>query len=252
MSFKYFYERDKDDFQFYRMPVQAFKSPPCKDLTAEAKLLITYMLDRRALSVKSGWHDEQGRVYIYYPLHQICEDLSVGKQKAVHMLDELEKAELIKRTRQGMGRPSRIYVGFINNPLRTGTVRNEDFISREAVRNEDFSSRETVRNEDFKPEEVRKPDHEKYDNQSPKRALDRLIEECKRDSTNTNSIDTEYIYTKSDSGEIGSYDRPLPKTREEVLEEYRKMKARGEVDMTLVELMLLATNDTVGEPRHSK
>ena len=272
MSFKYFHKGDKDQFQFYRMPVQVFKSPPCKDLTAEAKLLITYMLDRRALSVKSGWHDEQGRIYIYYPLHQICDELSVGKQKAVHMLDELEKAELIKRSRQGLGRPSRIYVGIINNPDRSVAVQKPDYTRSnqlcetdrrrmkpvcksdslpEVVRDEDNSEAEVVRNTDrLGSEVVHVEDHERSENQPPMRALDRLIEECKRDSTYINKTYTENLYTKSDSGDREpaskeAYEREMPKTREEVLEEYRQMKARGEEDMRLVELMLLATNDSV-------
>ena len=242
MGFKYFYKGDKDVFRFYRMPVQLFKNPCFKELSDGAKILITRMVDRRSLSEKSKWHDEQGRIYIYYPLHQICNDLSVSKQKAVNMLNELEKAQLIKRTRQGLGRPSKIYVGLISNQVCETERRRLEPIckpdnSAEAVQNKDPSEPEVVRNDT----------RDKSENESSMSALDRILEECKLDLTNTNNTDTEYIYTESSSGDREpasreAYEREMPKTREEVLEEYRKMKERGEEDMKLVELMLLATN----------
>ena len=258
MSFKYFNKGNKDVFRFFQMPVQLLQNPRFKQLSDGAKILITCMIDRRSLSEKSRWHDKQGRIYIYYPLHQICEDLSVSKQKAVNMLNELENAELIKRTRQGLGRPSRIYVGLISNSDWSEAIRKTEHTRSNQVCETDSNlskqvcetdnSDEVVQNEDTsEPEAVRKDIHEKSNNQSSMSALDRLLEECKRDSTYTNNTDTEDIYTESNYGyrepaSKEAYEREMPKTREEVLEEYRKMKERGEEDMKLVELMLLATN----------
>ena len=77
----------------------------------EAKVLYCCMMDRHELSDKNGWHDRDGRIYIYYTFEQICEDMHVSRKKAAAMLDELEnKAGLIERVRQGQGRPNRIYV----------------------------------------------------------------------------------------------------------------------------------------------
>ena len=65
------------------------------ELSMDAKLLYAFFLDRVSLSIKNGWIDNQGRVFIYYLIKNICEDLNCGTQKACKLLDELEK-ELIR------------------------------------------------------------------------------------------------------------------------------------------------------------
>ena len=69
--------------------------------------------------------DAAGRIYIYYTLNSIMEDVGCAVQKAVKLLGELEKYGLIERVRQGQGRPSRIYVKNFLPPLRNS--KNKDF-----------------------------------------------------------------------------------------------------------------------------
>ena len=40
------------------------------------------------LSAKSGWYDKSGRVYIYYTLTEIQENLNCGHDKATKLLGE--------------------------------------------------------------------------------------------------------------------------------------------------------------------
>ncbi len=69
------------------------------------------MLDKQDLSIKNNWFDEHGRVYIIYTIEQIMEDLNCGNKKAGQLLQELEeKACLIEKKRQGLGKPNLIYV----------------------------------------------------------------------------------------------------------------------------------------------
>ena len=82
-------------------------------LSTDAKLLYGLMLDRMGLSAKNGWYDDLGRVYIYYTLDKIQEDLNCGHDKAVKLLGELDTGKgigLIERVKQGQGRPCKIYV----------------------------------------------------------------------------------------------------------------------------------------------
>ena len=55
-----------------------------------------------------------GRVFIYYTLDEIQEDLDCGHEKAVRLLAELDTGKkgfgLIERVKQGQGRPAKIYV----------------------------------------------------------------------------------------------------------------------------------------------
>ena len=69
------------------------------------------MLDRVSLSVKNQWIDKKGRVYIIFTLEEIMEELGCANQKATKLVVELEeKAGLIERKRQGLGKPTLIYV----------------------------------------------------------------------------------------------------------------------------------------------
>jgi len=63
-----------------------------------------------SLSVKNGWMDKQGRVYIIYTVREVQESLCCAEHKAVKLFRELEQIDLIERKRRGLGRPSLIYV----------------------------------------------------------------------------------------------------------------------------------------------
>ena len=112
MEFDYFYgPEDAEQYQFYRIPKLLITSEQFKDISVEAKLLYGLMLDRLSLSIKNGWFDSLNRAYIIYTIEDVTEDMHCGSQKAVKLVAELEKkAGLIKKKRQGLGKPSLIYV----------------------------------------------------------------------------------------------------------------------------------------------
>ena len=114
----YFYGPQAEQFAFYRIPKALFTSKRFEDISVEAKALYGFLLDRMDLSAKNGWKDEEGRVYIIFTVESIMEHLKCSNKKAVGLLRELEeKAGLIEHRRQGLGRPSLIYVkNFIEAP----------------------------------------------------------------------------------------------------------------------------------------
>ena len=114
----FFYGEQANLFSFYRLPKALFTSRRFEDVSVEAKVLYGFLLDRMGLSAKNGWKDEEGRVYIIFTVESIMEYLKCSNKKAVGLLRELEeKAGLIERRRQGLGRPSLIYVkNFIEAP----------------------------------------------------------------------------------------------------------------------------------------
>lgn len=114
----FFYGEQANLFSFYRLPKALFTSKRFEDVSVEAKVLYGFLLDRMGLSAKNGWKDEEGKVYIIFTVESIMEHLKCSNKKAVGLLRELEeKADLIERRRQGLGRPSLIYVkNFIEAP----------------------------------------------------------------------------------------------------------------------------------------
>ena len=99
--FDYIYSDSKRKFSFIKLPSVLFTDERFSALTNDMKLLYALMLDRVSLSVKNGWVDSKGRVYISFPLAEIEEKLHVASQKASRLLKALEKAGLIERVRQG-------------------------------------------------------------------------------------------------------------------------------------------------------
>ena len=110
MEFAYHYGPQAESYSFYQVPRVLVKGKQFKCLSAESKLLYGLFLSRMNLSAQNGWFDEEHRVYIYYKLAEIMEDINCGHDKAGKLCAELETIGLIKRKRQGLGKPDRIYV----------------------------------------------------------------------------------------------------------------------------------------------
>ena len=108
--FDYIRENELKDFRFFKMPHALFTEGVFDALSNEAKLLYGLLLDRMSLSVKNGWQDDAGKVFIHFKIAEVCEKLRIGAQKAVKLLRELVNIGLIERVRIGLGKPDRIYV----------------------------------------------------------------------------------------------------------------------------------------------
>lgn len=110
MARDYFYKGSSEQFVFYRTPKVLFTEPEYENLSIPAKALYGILLDREALSDKSGWVDEFGRIYVYMTNKSICKAMHISDKTATKLLVELEKIDLILRVRQGQGKPTKIYV----------------------------------------------------------------------------------------------------------------------------------------------
>ena len=124
----YFYGGQADQYTFFRVPKLLFTAPEYRGISAEAKILYGLMLDRMTLSTRSGWFDEQNRVYIIFTIGDVLEALGCGTQKAAKLLSELEeKAGLIERRRQGLGKPNIIYVkNFVTEQSKFKNCENQN------------------------------------------------------------------------------------------------------------------------------
>ena len=80
------------------------------DLTQTAKVLYAVLLDRANLSLANGWQDDEGQIYIVFPICKIANAVDRSPMTVKNALTELEAAGLIERRRCGNGMPNRIYV----------------------------------------------------------------------------------------------------------------------------------------------
>ena len=80
------------------------------EISQTAKLLYSLLLDRSTLSQKNKWLDDEGRIYIIYPIAEIAEILDKGSTTIKGALNELDTAGLLERERGGFSAPNRLYV----------------------------------------------------------------------------------------------------------------------------------------------
>ena len=109
LDLNYYYGQEAEQFTFYRLPKALITDSRFKEVSNNAKLLYGLMLDRMSLSARSGWFDEENRVYIKYAVKTIMEDLNCSKPTAVGLIKELQNIGLIDIVQQS-GLANIIYV----------------------------------------------------------------------------------------------------------------------------------------------
>lgn len=167
----YFNNGELVNFSFFCIPRTLMKDEQFRSLSTDAKLLYGMLLDRMGLSARNGWHDDAGRIYIYYTVKEVCETMGCGRNKAMSLLAALDTNKgigLIERIRQGQGKPDKIYVKRINVQEDTGTSATTTSSSTAPISEVDFSDvqrseKPTSRSRENRPLEVSKADPNKTD-----------------------------------------------------------------------------------------
>ena len=96
--------------QFYQFPQWLLKEP-YNNLSHRAMLMYMLLWDRRGLSEKNGWYDENGKVYVYFTNEQFMETLGTKSNKTiVEAKKELHKIGLLEEVQQGVNKPNRLYI----------------------------------------------------------------------------------------------------------------------------------------------
>ena len=77
--------------------------------SSNAKVIYALILHRAMLSQKNGW-EENGNVFVIYPIKQLAKDICKSERSVKTVLKELEEVDLIKRSNQGACKPNHIFV----------------------------------------------------------------------------------------------------------------------------------------------
>ncbi len=152
-QFEYYYGLQSESFNFIQVPRFLFSNPEFRILKPESKILYSLMLDRMSLSRKNGWLDKDNRVFIYYTVEEMMEDIDCKHTKCAEIVKELINFGLIEKKKQGMGKPDIIYVkdflhaiGEPSNPCNYTEIRNTDVKT---------SANSDIRNTELKTSEIR-------------------------------------------------------------------------------------------------
>lgn len=83
------------------------------DLSNDAKVLYSLLLDRASISRENGYIDPDGQIRLYFTLEEAKEKLHRSRQVATRAFQELERSSLIIRRKQGLGRPAVITLNIL-------------------------------------------------------------------------------------------------------------------------------------------
>lgn len=159
------------DFPFIRFPAALVKLPCFKSLSADAKLLYALIVDRFNLSIANKWRDENGTPYVYFSIDSVMESIGCAKAKAVKLMDTLEDWGLIRRAKQGLGKPNRIYVldpalldQFENRTTLSTSSSTDQFDSETTLSTDQFDNQTSSDQFDFETSSIIEP--KKFDFQT--------------------------------------------------------------------------------------
>ena len=80
------------------------------NLSNNARLLYTLLLDRHRISVKNGWFDDNGEVYIYFKREEMENQIGLSKVTIIKVMQELKDFFLVEEKKQGLNKPNKIYL----------------------------------------------------------------------------------------------------------------------------------------------
>ena len=109
----------------YEFMTAATPLPPCMpfpkalagfSVSSTAKVMYCWMLDAM---LTAGEEDENGFLFVHFPVAQLAVSLSRCEMTVKHSLNELESVGLIMRVRWGVGEPNRIYPHSEKRRLKT-------------------------------------------------------------------------------------------------------------------------------------
>ena len=101
----YLYQ-DTPFLQYYQFPEFLLRLP----VSQTAKILYMVLYDRARLSQRNHWIDDDGRIYLIFPVIELAAKTGRSVSAVKAGLNELLQAGLLEKVRVGFGKPNRLYV----------------------------------------------------------------------------------------------------------------------------------------------
>lgn len=100
------------EYPFIRYPKILLDNTKFSQISIESKMLFVLILDRLCLSAINSeqFKDENGDLYVYYTLEEVCKKLKCSNTRTIRLFKELESDGLIIRKRKYRCEPYRIYI----------------------------------------------------------------------------------------------------------------------------------------------
>lgn len=103
-------QTDIQSIYYMQMPRWLFSDPRYADMSLEAKVTYTFLLNRFQLSRRKGWINDQGEVFVIFPRLALAKELRVCEKRVTAAFRCLVERELIWEKRCGRGDANQIYL----------------------------------------------------------------------------------------------------------------------------------------------
>lgn len=109
-AFSLMKQTDIQKIYHLQMPRWLFSDPRYADMSLDAKVAYTFLLNRFQLSRKKGWVNEQGEVFVIFPRKAMASELRICEQRVSAAFHKLVEKRLIWEQRCGRGEANQIYL----------------------------------------------------------------------------------------------------------------------------------------------
>ena len=129
-SFRLLRQTDVQNVWHMQMPRWLFSDPRYADMSLDAKVTYTFLLNRFQLSRRNGWVNDAGEVFVIFPRKALAKELRICEQRVTAAFRKLAELQLIWEKRCGRGDANQIYLASVT-PIDDPSYECAPFSSRE-------------------------------------------------------------------------------------------------------------------------
>ena len=106
-------QTDVQSIYHMQMPRWLFSDPRYADMSLDAKVAYTFLLNRFQLSRRNGWVNDHGEVFVIVPRKELARELRVGEKRVTAAFQKLAELNLVWEKRCGRGDANQIYLASV-------------------------------------------------------------------------------------------------------------------------------------------
>ena len=129
-NFRLMRQTDVQNVWHMQMPRWLFSDPRYADMSLDAKVTYTFLLNRFQLSRRNGWVNDAGEVFVIFPRKALAKELRICEQRVTAAFRKLAELQLIWEKRCGRGDANQIYLASVT-PIDDPSYECAPFSSRE-------------------------------------------------------------------------------------------------------------------------
>ena len=109
-TFQLMCQTDVQSIYHMQMPRWLFSDPRYCEMSLDAKVAYTFLLNRFQLSRRNGWVNEHGEVFVIFPRKALAKELRICEQRVTAAFKKLVELKLVWEKRCGRGDANQIYL----------------------------------------------------------------------------------------------------------------------------------------------